>query len=104
MRRLVSGTQLFLTASVVVCIALATCTASGKSGVPRQRPRGSGSGNRAYKTSIMPHWFADNTHFWYRNDLPGGKREFIVVDASKGVRAPAFDHERLAKALSDAGL
>ncbi|MHC4299128.1 MAG: prolyl oligopeptidase family serine peptidase [Planctomycetota bacterium] len=52
----------------------------------------------------MPHWLADNTRFWYRNDLRGGKREFIIVDVSKGLREPAFDHERLAAALRDAGL
>jgi dipeptidyl-peptidase-4 len=57
-----------------------------------------------YKARISAHWFADNTHFWYRNDLPEGKREFILVSATDGVRKRAFDHERLAKALLDAGV
>ncbi len=103
MRRTSRRARLSLTVSLVVHIALATCSASDKS-APRQRPRGSGSGNRAYTTSIVPHWFADNTRFWYRNNLRGGKREFIVVDASKGVRAPAFNHKRLATALRNVGL
>jgi dipeptidyl-peptidase-4 len=60
--------------------------------------------SRVYKTSIHPHWFADNTRFWYRNDLADGAREFIMVDVLKGLRAPAFDHQRLAKALKGAGL
>src|SRR5207302_1480125 len=47
-------------------------------------------------------WFATNTQFWYRNDLRDGAREFILVDAEKGRRRPAFDHARLAKALSTA--
>jgi dipeptidyl aminopeptidase/acylaminoacyl peptidase len=55
-----------------------------------------------YKARIDPHWFADNTRFWYRNDLRGGTREFVVVDADKGVRGPAFDHAKLAAALSAA--
>lgn len=54
---------------------------------------------RVYKDRITPHWFANNTKFWYRNDLAGGKSEFIVIDAATGGR------ERLDKAPaeSDAG-
>lgn len=104
MRRLSFRAKLSLMVSIVLCIALATCTASDESGPQQQRRRGSGSGGRAYKTTITPHWFADNTRFWYRNDLRDGQREFILVDASKGVREPAFDHERLARVLREAGL
>jgi hypothetical protein len=43
-----------------------------------------------------------NTHrFWYRRSVKGG-HEFIVVDADTRSKRPAFDHERLAKALSAA--
>lgn len=59
---------------------------------------------RAYKMNIVPNWFADNTHFWYRNNLQNGTREFILVNAEKGIRKPAFDHKRLAIALKNAGL
>jgi dipeptidyl aminopeptidase/acylaminoacyl peptidase len=57
---------------------------------------------KVYKAQITPHWFHDNTRFWYRNDLRGGAREFILVDAAAGTRKPAFDAEKLATALSDA--
>lgn len=55
---------------------------------------------KVYKARLAPHWLADKTRFWYRNDLPGQAREFILVDATKGERKPAFDHARLAAALS----
>jgi len=55
-----------------------------------------------YKGRITPHWFADDTCFWYRNDLSGGTKEFIVVDAANGIRKTAFNHEKLAAALSEA--
>src|SRR5262249_6675965 len=55
-----------------------------------------------YKDRITPHWVADNTRFWYRNDLRGGAKEFILVDAEKGTRQPAFDHAKLAAALAKA--
>jgi dipeptidyl aminopeptidase/acylaminoacyl peptidase len=54
----------------------------------------------AYKTRITPHWFAENTRLWYRNDLSGDKSEFILIDAEKGIRQKAFDHVKLAEALS----
>jgi dipeptidyl aminopeptidase/acylaminoacyl peptidase len=55
---------------------------------------------RVFKATITPHWFQQNTRFWYRNDLASSAKEFIVVDAAKGTRDPAFDHEKLAASLS----
>jgi dipeptidyl aminopeptidase/acylaminoacyl peptidase len=57
---------------------------------------------RVFKATLTPHWLPDNTHFWYRNDLKGGGKEFILVNAEKGTRGPAFDHRKLAEALSQA--
>lgn len=54
-----------------------------------------------YRDRVTPHWSADNTKFWYRNDLPDGAREFILVDAELGERRTAFDHQAAAKALGD---
>ncbi len=55
-----------------------------------------------YKDRITPRWLAGNMRFWYRNDLAGKTKEFILVDAEHGTREPAFDHTRLAAALSKA--
>src|ERR1044071_4689590 len=70
---------------------------------PQQQQRRGGPGGRGfgpprgvYKSQIAPHWFQNNTRFWYRNDLRGGAKEFILVDAEKGARQPAFNHEKLA--------
>ncbi len=65
-------------------------------------PRPSSGDSLVFKMRIAPHWFDQDNRFWYRNDLPGGAREFILVDAEHGTRAPAFDHQRLAAALSKA--
>src|SRR5579859_6582133 len=65
--------------------------------------RGPGPAVRGvYKSRITPHWFHDDMRFWYRNDLREQTKEFIVVDAENGTRQPAFDHQRLAEALSKA--
>ena len=58
--------------------------------------------NKVFKDRVSPHWFRNNTRFWYRNDLPEGKREFILVNAEKSIRKLAFDHERLAAAFAKA--
>jgi len=72
----------------------------------QRRGRGSGRfGGRVegmYKSQVTPHWFADNTRFWYRNELSGGAKEFILVEAEKGRRGLAFDHAKLAASLSSA--
>jgi dipeptidyl aminopeptidase/acylaminoacyl peptidase len=69
------------------------------------RGRGGGPGGSmtgVYKSRITPNWFQNNTRFWYRNDLRGGDREFILVDAEHGTRNFAFDHAKFAAALSKA--
>lgn len=73
---------------------------------PRQRRRNI---EGFYKASITPHWFVfkdsdgvENTCFWYRNDLSNNTKEFILVNADKGMRQKAFNHVKLAEALSEA--
>jgi dipeptidyl aminopeptidase/acylaminoacyl peptidase len=58
--------------------------------------------NKVFKQRVRANWFPNNTQFWYRNDLADGAREFVLVDAAKGERKPAFDHAKLAAALSKA--
>lgn len=60
------------------------------------------SKGRVFKATVTPNWFANSTRFWYKNDLAGGTKEFIVVDAERGTREPAFDHKKLAAGLAKA--
>ncbi len=53
-----------------------------------------------FKSEIHPNWFPRSNGLWYRNDLPGGKREYVLVDTVKGIRRPAFDHVKLAEMLT----
>ena len=46
-------------------------------------------------------WLDDHT-FWYRDHDAGGDH-FLQMDVATGKATPAFDHERLAKALAKAG-
>lgn len=47
---------------------------------------------------VTPHWVEGNDQFWYRK--PGPDKEFVLVDAAKNTRSPAFDQAKLAAALS----
>ena len=58
--------------------------------------------NKVIKDRVSPHWFQNNTCFWYRNDLPEGKREFILFNTEEGTRKLGFDHTRLADDLAKA--
>jgi dipeptidyl aminopeptidase/acylaminoacyl peptidase len=56
--------------------------------------------NLVTNDQVAPVWLGSN-RFWYRNRTAEGG-EFILVDASASSRTPAFDHARLAAALSTA--
>src|SRR5262245_59454783 len=93
-----------LTRSLLLVVAVAAWSGSvhAEDDSPPQPSRPPGRPSGVYKDRITPHWFASDSRFWYRNDLKGGAREFVLVDAEKGTRAPAFDHTKLAAALSKA--
>src|ERR1035438_568488 len=46
-------------------------------------------------------WIGKTPRFWYRRSVSGGY-EFIVVDAEKLTKKPAFDHSAIAASLSSA--
>ena len=58
--------------------------------------------DKVFRSGVRANWSPDNLWFWYRNDLAGGAREFIAVGVEKGERRTAFDHAKLAEALSNA--
>jgi dipeptidyl aminopeptidase/acylaminoacyl peptidase len=87
-------------------LACALVTLASGPAVPQDSPQRKGKfgpGTASIpKAQVTPHWFADDARFWYRNDLRGGAKEFILVDAEAGKREPAFDHAKLAASLSKA--
>ncbi|WP_321475204.1 DPP IV N-terminal domain-containing protein [uncultured Paludibaculum sp.] len=53
-----------------------------------------------FHSGLRATWTGDD-RFWYRDVGPDGSR-FVMVTAANGTKAPAFDHEKLAAALSAA--
>jgi dipeptidyl-peptidase 4 len=87
----------FCTGALAVTVADEAAANAPES--PQQR-RGNRPPERGvYRARINPHWLTNSARFWYQNDLPGGKNEFILVDAEAGTRGPAFDHEAVARQI-----
>jgi dipeptidyl aminopeptidase/acylaminoacyl peptidase len=61
---------------------------------------GYNTGQLVDRGSVRPNWLPDE-RFWYRAMTAQGS-EFILVNPATGARQPAFDHAKLAAALSTA--
>ena len=53
--------------------------------------------------NVVPHWIGGEDRFWFKLEDEAGHR-FRMVDARTGTTTDAFDHERVAAALTAQGL
>jgi dipeptidyl-peptidase 4 len=98
--RLGHGTGACLAPLLLVAVLWAGGEVRGAAGAENQRAREA----LVYRDRVQAHWLPGATQFWYQVKTGPDAHEFILVDAVKGTRQAAFDHTRLAKALSDAGV
>jgi len=86
----------------VSCVLLAWATAYGqgtRADYERAQQFLGGNLEKLVRTGdIFPHWVEETDQFWYCK--PGVDKEFVLVDAAKNTRGPAFDQTKLAAALS----
>ncbi|NPV83814.1 MAG: S9 family peptidase, partial [Candidatus Aminicenantes bacterium] len=98
MRRLIRSTGLGLVFLLV--FVLASVYAQGKL---EDYERATGLRDKFESLAVnVPEraaWIEKTPRFWYRKTVRGGQ-EFVLVDAEKGTRGPAFDQDRLAAALN----
>ncbi len=90
---------------VFACAALALATASPTAAQDMRgryekaaRLLGSNARSLVSGDQVRPTWLGPD-RVWYRNNTGSGS-EFVLVDAAARSRRPAFDHARLAAALS----
>ena len=57
--------------------------------------------NTILDVAEAPTWIGRTPKFWYRKSVKGGNA-FVLVDGAAKTKGPAFDHDRLAAALSEA--
>jgi dienelactone hydrolase len=103
------GTRLFVRRSILVGVFLLSFVliipAAKAQGTLSDYQRAQGLREKLQGLAVnlpgQPTWIEGTDHFWYRKAVHGGN-EFIVVDVKALTKTPAFDHERLAAALSSA--
>ena len=83
----------------------ASSAVAASTGIKADYERAMGLRDRLQNTIVnvaeAPSWVGTTTKFWYRKSVKGGN-QFVVVDAAAATKAPAFDHTRLAAAISAA--
>ncbi|MCX6538209.1 MAG: DPP IV N-terminal domain-containing protein [Acidobacteria bacterium] len=56
-------------------------------------------GRLVFDSSVTPRWLESGDRFWYSYQTRDG-RKFLIVDAVKKIRAPLFDHAKMAATLT----
>jgi hypothetical protein len=102
----INSARILLSVSAALASVLVLCASLAAQGTQSDYQRANSLRARTdgtvFKSRVTPHWLADNSRFWYRNDLVRGMSEYVLVDAIHGTRQPAFDHARLAAAIATA--
>ncbi|HVJ67785.1 MAG TPA: hypothetical protein VM510_07375, partial [Caulifigura sp.] len=60
--------------------------------------------NKVLREGVDPHWIEGGKALWYRVRTGSESFEWCVVDARTGEKRRAFDHDKLASALSAEGV
>ena len=93
-RRAFASVFLFLVPSL--CLAQGTLADYQRALTLRDRYQ-----DLAYDVTDQTRWIGTTHKLWYRKSAKGGF-EFVLVDAERRTKTPAFDHAKLAAALSTA--
>ncbi|MBN2452334.1 MAG: prolyl oligopeptidase family serine peptidase [Lentisphaeria bacterium] len=97
------GGILSVTMSAAVCAAGELPAADTVAGRYERAVRFADAGlsDLVHNAAIAVQWFPDGERLWYRRQQPQGA-EFVLVDARRGTRGPAFDHGAVAAFLEEA--
>lgn len=93
---------------LIVCLLLAVIfPTTGFSMTLREEYAKAASLGKLYQSLAInipgkAHWIGDTDSFWYRKTVSGGYA-FVLVNAAKETRGPAFDQDKLAAAYNKAG-
>ncbi|WP_233198936.1 MULTISPECIES: prolyl oligopeptidase family serine peptidase [Pirellulaceae] len=67
----------------------------------RMQQLGRMTAGKVFRDDVTPNWLPEGDQLWYRVRTGQGQHEFVFVDATKGMREPAFDHGKLAQQLGE---
>ena len=88
---------------LIVAIAFATLATGQGTLADYQRGQGlqAKAGGLVINLPSPVTWIGNSDHLWYSKAVKGGT-EFVWADAAAGIKRPAFDHDKLAAAISTA--
>ena len=91
---------------ITVCALLAAFPVAGFSMTLRQEYAKAATLGKLYRSLAVnipgkAHWIGDTDSFWYRKTVAGGYA-FVLVNATKQTRGPAFNQDKLAAAYNKA--
>ena len=95
---------LYLAVLVLCSTDSSLCAQGRRSDYERAKELRELTENKVFRDRVRPHWLQGNRTFWYRIQTAADRHEFVLVDAEKGTRKPAFDHGRLAEVLVAQGV
>src|SRR5262245_12053604 len=100
-----AGLWISALAATVVAVSLNSGAQSAdvKADYDRSNSLNQRTANKVFDVAEAPVWIAGTQTFWYRKSVKGGN-EFVFVDPAAATKAPAFDHAKLATAMSAAGV
>src|SRR3981189_793963 len=87
--------------AIAIAVLFSVCAPAQGTLADYQRGQGLQAKARGMVVNLpaTPNWIGDSDHLWYSKSVKGGT-EFVLVDATSGMKKPAFDHEKLAAAIS----
>ena len=56
--------------------------------------------NKVFRDEVRLNWLPDGEAAWYRVQTAQDQHQFVLVDATRGKKQPAFDHGKLAALLT----
>jgi len=95
------GNRIAASALVGLCLGVATEAQGTLADYQRGQSLRTKAQDLVVNQPSAPTWIGQSDHFWYSRSVKGGS-EFILVDAVAGTKKLAFDHEKLAAAISAA--
>jgi len=75
-----------LTLCTILSLSIAALGQGTKGDYERSDSLDARTANKTFREKVTPHWLVGGNSFWYSNMLAGGKKEYVLVDAVKGVR------------------
>ena len=99
--RVFSPANLFSLLALVLLVPTVTLGQGTKTDYERAATLPELTRGKVFRDRIEPHWFDDNRQMWYKVRTGPREHEFILVNVEGRRRSPAFDHQRLAKALEE---